>query len=307
MRIVSLLPAATEIVAVLGQLDKLVAVSHECNHPAAVNALPRATHCAIDGQDLPSDEIDRWVTETLARQGTLYTMDEALLHRLEPDLILTQRLCDVCAIGYGSVEALARDLPSRPEIVSLEPSSVQDIFDNIQFVADKLGISATGREVVAALEARRLAIRSRLPSPAQPITTVFLEWVDPLYCGGHWNPEIIEDAGGFDPLGRKGEDSVRIPWESVQQADPEVLVIAACGQRIERTLRDIPSLTRLPMWDSLTAVRNRRVWVMDGTGHFSRPGPRVIDSAEMLATVIHPEHFAGRYHWPAPETPVNIL
>jgi iron complex transport system substrate-binding protein len=293
MRIVSLLPAATEIVGSLGQLENLVGVSHECDYPAEVNGKPRVTHCPIHGAGLPSVEIDRWVRETLASTGTLYRLDEPLLRRLEPDLILTQRLCDVCAVEYGSVTAFAATLPGPPRVLSLEPSSLADIFDNIRTVARMLAVPERGEETVTALARRVQAVQTRLPERVHRPRCFLMEWIDPPFCSGHWGPELVELAGGVEPLGRKGQDSTRIRWERVVEARPEVIVLACCGCPLQRTLEDLPILQRNPGWKSLPAVERGQVYVVDGSAYFSRPGPRIVDSLEILAEILHPDVFNG--------------
>ena len=294
MRVVTLLPAATEIVAALGMLDHVVAVSHECDFPAEVNAKPRATHCPIHESGLPSAEVDRWVTDSLRQSGTLYTLDEALLRRLEPDVIITQRLCDVCAVGYASVRAFAETLPGPPRVVDLDPSSVADIMRDVRTVADALGVPEQGAALVAALGARVEAVRARA-ADARRRRCVVLEWIDPPFRSGHWTPELVEIAGGVEPLGRRGQDAARVSWEDVRAASPEVLVLACCGYRVERTLGDVPILRRQPGWDDLPAVRAGEVHAVDGSVYFSRPGPRIVDSLELLAEILHPERFRGRF------------
>lgn len=293
MKVVSLLPAATEIVGALGLIDSLVGVSHECDHPPGANEKPRVTRCAIHGAGLPSALVDRWVSETLAATGTLYTMDEPLLRRLEPDVILTQRLCDVCAVGYDSVTALAETLACRPRVVNLEPSSLADIFEDIRRVALSVGVPERAERVVSSLAERVEKVRSRAARVARRPRCVLLEWVDPPFASGHWNPELVEIAGGEEPLGRKGEDSRRVPWDSVREAAPEVLVLACCGCSVERTLQDLPILRTYPGWETLPAVCSGRVYAVNGSAYFSRPGPRVVDSLEILAEILHPELFAG--------------
>jgi len=293
MRVVSLLPAATEIVGVLGQLDTLVGVSHECDFPPEVNTKARVTKCEIHGAGLPSAEIDRWVRETLSSTGTLYSMDEELIRRLKPDVILTQRLCDVCAVGYDSVTTFAATLPGPPEVVNLEPSSLADIFENIRCVARILGVPERGDAVVSALVERVEAVRARLAKVNHRTKCFLMEWIDPPFCSGHWGPELVELAGGMEPLGNKGKASTRISWESVLDAQPEVIVLACCGCRPQRTVQDLPILQRYPGWESLPAVQRGRVYVVDGSAYFSRPGPRILDSLEILAEIIHPSLFAG--------------
>jgi iron complex transport system substrate-binding protein len=292
VHVVSLLPAATEIVAALGMLDHLVGVSHECDFPPSVNELPRVTRCAIHGNALPSTDIDRWVKTELARTGTLYTMDEALLRRLAPDVIITQRLCDVCAVGYGTVMAFAATLPGSPRVVNLEPQTLADVFGDVRRVAAALGVPHRAEQVIAQLEARVERVRRRTSS-APVRRCVLLEWIDPPFRSGHWGPELVGLAGGVDPVGRAGEDAVQVTWDAVREAAPEVLVIACCGFDVVRTERDLPILRAYPGFDALPAVRNRAVWIVDGSAYFSRPGPRLVDSLELLATLVHPELYAG--------------
>lgn len=287
VRTVSLLPAATEIVGALGLTEQLVAVSHECDFPAEASEKPRATHCEIHGKGLPSAEIDRWVSERLRAGGSLYTIDEPLLRELAPDLILTQKLCDVCAPAYGSVAALAAVLPSRPRVVNLEPRSLADVFGNIRAVAAAMGHPERANAAVAGLERRVAEVVRRVEGLRRP-TVFVMEWADPIFNAGHWTPELVRLAGGIPVLAAEGEDSVRVPWEELRAADPEVLVIACCGHTTDRTRQDVPLLERLPGWHDLRAVRDRRVYLADGSAYFSRPGPRVVDTLEILAAVTHP-------------------
>lgn len=288
IRTVSLLPAATEIVGALGLMDQLLAVSHECDYPEEANHRPRVTFCEIYGKGLPSAEIDRWVSERLRSQGTLYTLDEAKLRELAPDLILTQRLCDVCAPSYGSVEALAQTLPSQPRHLNLEPKNLGDVLRGIHEVAEAMGHAERGEEVCRRLRERIEAVLGRVQGRGRP-TTFLMEWAEPIFDAGHWNPELIRLAGGTPVLSREGEYSVRVPWEDLRAVDPEVLVIACCGHGVDRTRQDVPILEALPGWDRLSAVRNRRTYLADGSAYFSRPGPRVVDSLEILAGLIHPQ------------------
>jgi iron complex transport system substrate-binding protein len=294
MRVVSLLPAATEIVAALGLVDQLVGVSHECDHPAEVTTRPRVTRCAIHGNALPSDAIDAWVTDTLARTGTLYEMDEPLLRALEPDVILTQRLCDVCAVGYGSVKAFAATLPHPPRVVNLEPSSVSDVLRDVRTVGAALDVPERAAALVATLEARIAEVKRRADDLPRR-RCVLLEWIAPPFRSGHWGPELVEIAGGVDPLGRRGEDAARVPWQAVVDAAPEVLVVACCGFDLARALADVPRLRTASGWATLPAVQAAEVYVVDGSAYFSRPGPRLVDSLEMLAEILHPERFARRF------------
>ena len=289
MRIVSLLPSATEIVAVLGLADQLVGISHECDYPEEIRDRPRVTRCEIHGTDFPSPAIDAWVRDTLAARGTLYTLDEALIRELQPDLILTQQLCDVCAVNYGSVAAFAATLPARPRLINLEPSQLADIYSDIRLVAQACAVPARAEAVIAELQRRVDSVVSRVSRAADRPKCFLMEWVEPPYCGGHWNPELVQLAGGIDPIGRKGEPSRRVPWEEIQRADPDAILLACCGFGVERTLRESAMLAGKPEWEGLRAVRQDHVYVADANTYFSRPGPRIVDSLEMLAHMLHPE------------------
>jgi iron complex transport system substrate-binding protein len=293
VRVVSLLPAATEIVAALGMTDALVGVSHECDHPPAVRDKPRVTHCPIHGGALDSDAVDRWVTDTLATTGTLYTLAEELVRDLQPDVILTQRLCDVCAVAYDSVAAFAATLPGPPRVVNLEPSTLADIMADIARVGTALGVPERATRLVHELTARVDAVRAHSDG-APRRRCVLLEWIAPPFRTGHWGPELIEIAGGSELLGRPGEDAARISWDAVRDAAPDVLILACCGYDLARTLADVPLLTAQPGWKTLPAVRSGEVYALDGSAYVSRPGPRIVDSLEILAGILHPDRFPGR-------------
>jgi iron complex transport system substrate-binding protein len=290
VKVVSLLPAATEMMYALGLGDEVVAVSHDCDHPAPVLRKPQITRCEIHGAGLSNAEVDDWVRRTLAERSTLYTIDEPLLRRLEPDVILTQKLCDVCAPSYGSVAHLAATLPTPPAVVNLEPSSLADIFENIRTVAAVLGVGERGEEVVSRLQQRVAEVVGRT-SGAPRARCVLLEWLDPPFCSGHWGPELMELAGGFDPLGRRGEDSSRVEWQAVLDSQPEVLVLACCGNTVAQTLEELPALQGNAGWSTVPAVESGHVYALDGGAYFSRPGPRVVDSLELLAGILHPDLF----------------
>jgi iron complex transport system substrate-binding protein len=288
VRTVSMLPAATEIVGVLGLMDDLVAVSHECDYPEEANHRPRITHCEIYRKGLPSAAIDGWVSERLRAGDSLYTLDNAKLQELAPELILTQRLCDVCAPAYGSVAALAAALPSRPRVLNLEPRCLAGILRCVSDVAAAMGHADRATEVCRRLESRIAAVFHRVEGLLRP-TTFVMEWADPIFNAGHWTPELVRLAGGTPVLSPEGEDSVRIAWEDLRSADPEVVVIACCGHTVERTKQDLPLLEALSGWSELRAVRDRQVYLADGSAYFSRPGPRIVDTLEMLASMLHPD------------------
>jgi iron complex transport system substrate-binding protein len=294
VRVVSLLPAATEIVAALGRADWLVGVSHECDYPPEVRSKPRVTRCEIYGKGLSSAQVDAWVNGESAAGRPLYTLEAEVLRDLKPDVILTQQLCDVCAIDYGSVAAFAASLPKPPKLLNLSPSSLAEIFGDIKCVAAALGEVDPGQALVASLTHRVDRVRSRVAKANTRPRCCHLEWIDPLFCSGHWTPELVEIAGGTDPLGRKGLPSIRISWEQVLQAQPEILVLACCGYDAERTVQDLEILQREPQWDTLPAVSQDRIYAVNGSAYFSRPGPRIVDSLEIMAQIIHPELFANQ-------------
>lgn len=289
-RIVSLLPAATEIAAALGLMDEVVGVSHECDFPAEANTRPRVTHCPIHQSGLSSGEVDEWVRRTLREDAAIYTIDEPLLRDLRPDVILTQKLCDVCAVGYGTVARLAETLPGSPRVVNLEPSCLSDIFDDIRRVGEAGGVTARAAEVVARLSDRVESVRRRA-STVEARRCLLLEWVDPPFCSGHWGPELVELAGGDDSLGRKHRPSARIEWQQVIDAGPEVMVLALCGYDIARARRDYDLLRQFPGFEALPAARNGEIYLADANAYFARPGPRIVDSLELLAGILHPKVF----------------
>jgi iron complex transport system substrate-binding protein len=290
-RIVSLLPAATEIVAALGLMDNVVGVSHECDFPEEANTKPRVTSCPVHKAGLSSREVDNWVRRALRENGTIYTIDETLLRRLCPEVILSQKLCDVCAVDYGTVARLAATLPESPQVMNLEPSSLSDIFNDIRRVAKVCCVTDRADKVVAELSARVEVVRERTARIAERPRCFLMEWVDPPFCSGHWGPELVEIAGGHDSLGRKHQPSVEIKWEAVLEPQPEVIVLALCGYDLERARCDCELLKKFPGFDSLPAAQNNRIHIVDASAYFSRPGPRVVDSLEILAGILHPAEF----------------
>lgn len=290
-RIVSLLPAATEIAAGLGLMKDVVGVSHECDYPAEANDRPRVTYCPVHNAGLTSREVDEWVRRALRENGTIYTIDEPLMRELRPDVILTQKLCDVCAVGYGTVARLAQTLPGPPQVVNLEPSSLSDIFEDIRRVANACGVSQRGVGVVAELTSRVDRVRDRTANITDRPRCFLMEWVDPPFCSGHWGPELVEIAGGYDPLGRRHQPSAEIKWEAVVEAQPQVIVLALCGYNNERARADYELIKKFPGFDLLPAARNGRIYIVDANAYFSRPGPRIVDSLEQLAGILHPDRF----------------
>ena len=275
----------------LGLMDQVIGVSHECDFPAEANRRPRVTRCPVHNAGLTSREMDEWVRRALRENGTIYSIDEPLLRSLRPDVILTQKLCDVCAVGYDTVARLAETLSGPPQVVNLEPSSLSDIFGDIQRVAKVCDVSDRVNEVITQLSDRIEAVRSRANRIAHRPRCFLMEWVDPPFCSGHWGQELVEIAGGYDPLGRKQQPSVQIEWQQVLDAHPEVIVLALCGYGINRARSDYEILRRFPDFDSLPAARQGQIYLVDASAYFARPGPRIVDSAEILAGILHPEEF----------------
>lgn len=288
MRIISLLPSATEIICGLGLREQLVGVTHECDYPLDVAQLPKVTKTLIP-HDATSGEIDQLVRERLKTQAALYSLDMAVLEQLQPDLIVTQALCDVCAVAESEVQAAACSLPGNPKVINLEPTCLNDVFDCILQVGDAAQQSDVARRYVAQLQARVDVVAQRSETISQRPSVMLLEWIDPPFCAGHWSPELVAIAGGREAIGVAGARSVTTAWERIVTADPDVLLIACCGFDVQRTLQDVPILQSYAGWESLACVRSGRVFVVDGSAYFSRPGPRLVDSLEILANAIHPE------------------
>lgn len=288
MRIVSLLPSATEIISALGLEDQLVGVTHECDWPASVARLPKVTRTLIP-TDASSAEIDRLVRERLGTQSALYTLDLPVLESLRPDLIVTQALCDVCAVAEAEVRDAACMLPNLPPVVNLEPETLGEVLACVRQVADAVGEPQRADALVATLQARVDAVVTKARRVKRRPRVALLEWLDPPFSTGHWNPELVRLAGGQDMLGREGARSRTLRWDEVIASRPEVVLISCCGFTTERALQDVPLLNAVPGWNDTPAARGGRVWVTDGASYFSRPGPRLVDSLELLAHVVHPD------------------
>jgi iron complex transport system substrate-binding protein len=294
-KIVSLLPAATEIICALGLEENLVGRSHECDYPASVKQLPICS-AANFPDDLSSAQIDTKVKEILAEALSIYTVNRNLIKQLAPDVVITQAQCEVCAVSLKDVEdALENYLDKKAQIISLQPNSLQDIFSDINLVANALGVADAGQKLLEELEERVDIIRHKLKFIDNKPTVACIEWLQPLMISGNWVPELVTIAGGATVLAQAGKHSPYIEWEEIRLADPDIIVLMPCGFAIERTLKEIDLLIQLPGFTELKAVKNNRLYVADGNQYFNRPGPRVVDSIEILAEIINPKQFIFGY------------
>jgi len=295
MRIVSLLPSATEIVCAIGLGDSLVGVTHECDYPPEVVGLPILTRNVNDLTASSSRDIHRLVTASMHGGSSLYALDEAALAAAEPDLILTQELCRVCAVSYHEVNEVARAIDADITVVSLEPTSIEGIFNTITTVGAMTENEDAAVDVVESLRERLGAVeekvQARRDAGGRSPRVVGLEWLDPPFATGHWVPEQVRRAGGWELLGADGEASTQTTWDAVSEVDPEMLLLMPCGFHLPETVREWARVRRPPGYADLTAVRRGRVFALDGSAYFSRPGPRVIDGIELLAEIFDPDAF----------------
>ena len=297
MRIVSLVPHATELLFALGLGDQIVAVTHECDHPPAALGLKRVTRDALPG-GLSAGEIDAAVRERTLEGEAIYELDRDAMKRLEPDLIVTQALCPVCAVSYDEVAALAKEIPSKPTVIALDPKTLGETLGDVRTLAEATerrdrGVELIG-EIAKRLDRVKLAVRgARRPRVAA------VEWLDPVYIAGHWTPQLIELAGGEDVLGMTGEPSTTLEWDELAAAEPEIVVVMPCGYDAPRAR--IEALEHSGPLESLGA---RRLVAVNASAYFSRPGPRLIDGVELLAAILHPALFEEP---PPPERAIELL
>ncbi|MFG3101002.1 cobalamin-binding protein [Streptomyces sp. NPDC048182] len=288
MRIVSLLPAATDIVAELGLADRLVGRTHECDWPPEqVARVPVVTAADLDQDRLTSRELSDAVGSSAHTGSSLYTLDTERLAALRPDVVLTQDLCEVCAVSYEKVSGAVRLLDADTRVLSLEPRTLDGVLDCLVTVGEVLGVRERAERKRAELLARLDAVRAAVAGHVERPRVVAVEWLDPLWPAGHWVPEQIDVAGGLPLLAVPGEHTKPMTWEAVRAAEPDTVLVLPCGFPPERTLRETALLTGLPGWRDLPAVRAGQVWILDGPAYFNRPGPRVVRGAEVLAHVLH--------------------
>jgi iron complex transport system substrate-binding protein len=291
MRIVSLLPGATEIVATLGLADRLVGISHSCDYPPEVLGKPVLTRSCLTPKSLGSREIDAQIAQRVRDGRSVYELDESTLNAAHPDLILTQEFCDVCAVGYRDVRLAIQELRRKPEVLSLDPRGLGDVLRDIERVAVAAGVPERAEPLRSGLRHRIEAVADRGQRARVRPRVACLEWLDPLYTAGHWVPEMVELAGGHDLLAVRGEPSRKIPWEQVRAARPDVLILMPCGFDLPRTLKEHHLVIERAGWGELPAVKNGRAFAANGHAYYNRPGPRLIDGLEFLAHLIQPDLF----------------
>ncbi len=289
-RVVSLLASGTETVVALGCGEWLVGRSHECDHPPWVRGLPAVTSPKFD-VDVPSGDVDRRVKALVEQGVSVYRVDAAALDALAPDVIVTQTQCEVCAVSQRDVEAaLDQVVRSRPKLVATEPNALADLWRDMRAIASALGVPERGVQLITRLQARMRGIAERTAGLGSP-SVACIEWIDPLMAAGNWTPELIAMAGARDVFGRPGEHAPPLAWEALREADPDAVFVTPCGFDLARTRAEMAALTRQPGWESLRAVRERRVFLGDGNAFFNRPGPRVAETLEILAEALHPGAF----------------
>jgi iron complex transport system substrate-binding protein len=287
MRIVSLVPNGTEILFALGAGDQVVGVSHECDYPEEARRRPILTGSALRS-GMSAAEVDAAVSAQVGSGESLYTLDEARIAELSPDVIVTQQLCPVCAVSTEQVDGAVRPLPRCPEVVSLDPQTLGDVLADIRRVGELTGRPEEASALLADLARRLEAVRAAVAEEPRP-RVLALEWLDPPFAGGHWVPEMIGRAGGIDAIGQPGGHSERLTWDRIAAADPDVIVVMPCGFDEAGAREQIATIAERPEWRSLRAVKEGRVHPVDANGLFSRPGPRLVDGIERLAGILHPK------------------
>lgn len=288
MKIVSLLPSATELVCGLGLRDQLVGVSHECDYPLSVVGLPILTSSRIP-EGLSSSEIDRLVTDQLKNDEALYDLVMEPLVALQPDLIVTQALCDVCAVSGNDVAKAIGSLPGDPQVINLEPICLDDVLETVTLLAEAAQCVEQGQRYRAELQSRIDAVSQRSTTIADKPRVALLDWLEPLFDGGHWTPEIIALAGGTPVFGDKRQPSQRREWHELIDAAPDIIFIALCGFNVERSLQDVETFLKTEDFIELHRRTGTQVYLVDGNAYFSRPGPRLVDALEIMANALHPD------------------
>ena len=292
MRICSLLPSATEVIALLGLSDELVGISHECDYPPSVRNVPIMVEPVVSPHGLASAEIDRQVSQLVASGQRLYRLNDQLLRQAQPDLILTQDLCHVCAVTPDQLHSAIGSMPRQPTVLTLNPSGVQDVIDDVVRVGDAVNRSAEGSRIAAQLRDRLNAVQARVQSLSQRPRVICIEWLSPLYVAGHWIPEMVQLAGGQDVLAQPGSPSRMVTWDEVLAAAPDVLIVMPCGFSVERTHRELCQMMQQSDQWRLSSELAQHTFLVDASSYFSRSGPRLIDGIELLAALLHPSDHA---------------
>ncbi len=291
MRIVSLLPGATELVCALGLEDHLVGVSHECDFPPeVVTRLPRLTRSTLPEGLTDPAAIDAAVREKARRGEPIYLIDEEQLAALAPDLVLTQALCEVCAVPMGQAARASQRLRRPPRVIGVNVYRLEDLFTSARQIAEAAGVPERAERRIREWRDRLARVEAAVSGAPRP-RVLLLEWLDPPFCCGHWVPEMVEIAGGIEVMGRPGEPSRRIRWEEALEAEPEVIGLIPCGYRLNDVIAARPLLERLPFWREIPAVRRGNVYALEASAYFSRPGPRTVHGVELLAALFHPDRF----------------
>ncbi len=291
LKIASLLPSATEIVFALGLEENLVGITHECDFPPSIVDKPHLTKSRISHETMSSKEIDHAVRSQLDGHGSIYDLDTRLLQELKPDLIITQELCDVCAVSYKTVQKAAKMYVADAKVISLEPNTIEDIFQNIKTVGRLCGVAEKAAEVVKQLKNRLDKVREKTENLKKRPRVFMLEWLEPPFAPGHWTPEQVKIAGGDCLLGKAGEKSVTTTYARLIESKPEILVLIPCGYYTKDILRQLPNTTFPASFQEIPAFQNNEIWAMDASSYFSRPAPRIVNGVEILAKIFHPENF----------------
>ncbi len=291
LKIASLLPSATEIICALGLEENLVGITHECDFPTTIAGKPHLTASRISHEIMSSEEIDHAVRSQLDGHGSIYDLDTRLLQELNPDLIITQELCDVCAVSYKTVQKAAKMYIADAKVISLEPNTIGDIFQNIKTVGELCGVGEKASEVIAELENRLDKVREKTKNIKKRPRVFMLEWLEPPFAPGHWTPEQVEIAGAHCLLGKAGEKSVVTTYKEIIESKPEILVLIPCGYYTQDILRQLPNTAFPKSFKQIPAFQNGEIWAMDASSYFSRPAPRITRGVEILAKIFHPEVF----------------
>ena len=293
MRICTFLPSATEIVYLLGLGDSLYGVSHECDFPSDAVAMPKVVRSRFDPETLSSSEIDSLVTDMMMRGENIYEVDEDALAEARPDLVITQQLCEVCAVSFEEVQQAVQRLDSPPEVLSLDPHGIDEVLEDILRVGAYAGRDSSAHHAVFNLRARIDAVRRAVSQRENAPTVACVEWLDPIIAAGHWIPEMVEISGGRDALVSPGSPSPRLEMQKILYADPDILILMPCGMNVDQARAEFDTLDNLDEWHGMSAFRNRRVYIVDSGALFSRSGPRLVDGLEIMASIVHPDLFGA--------------